>query len=232
MFLEEVEVKAGDTIESLAADYGYSLGTWRKVWSHPKNAALVTLRKTPKRLQVGDRVLIPIPWRINAKNMTAMDRGVSFNVDRTGDRGKALSWVQTVYRHNQPIGPNPSSFCVDGCNPEDDLPFYYTDPEIAANPNLRTRFGDNPSRNPPTVAQGTTKWRAIVSIAVVTKKRVTVWDSLVWGFDMTPAGVVTTVGPRKATAHEVAGHLNLLKNGVGTSGVKFADQGWRFRAAP
>jgi hypothetical protein len=232
MFLEEVEVKAGDTIASLAADYGYHLGTWIKVWNHPKNAALVALRKTPERLQVGDRVMIPIPWKVNAKTLVAVARGATINVDRDGDRGKALSWVQTVYRHNQPIGPNPNPFCVDGCTPDDDLPFYWTDAEIAASPNLRTHFSDTPSRNAPSVAMGITKWRAIVSIAAVTKKRVTVWDSLVWGFDMTPAGVVTTVGPRKATAHEVAGHLNLLKNGVGTSGVKFTDQGWRFRAAP
>ena len=183
-------------------------------------------------MRAGDTLYIPVPWKVTGKNLLPQARGVAISVDRDGEQGKALSWVQTVYRHNQPIGPNPDPFCVDGCTPDDDLPFYWTDAEIAANPNLRQHFSDEPQRNLPTVAQGTTKWRAIVSIALITKKRITVWDSLVWGFDMTPAGVITPVGPRAATAHEIAGHLKLLENGVGTSGTKFSDLGWTFRTAP
>ena len=79
---------------------------------------------------------------------------------------------------------------------------------------------------------GTTKWRAVVSLAVVTKKRVTIWDSLVWGWNMTSAGVVTTVGPRAAMPMERAGHLNLLRSGIGTGPLTFGEAGWTFRSAP
>lgn len=73
---------------------------------------------------------------------------------------------------------------------------------------------------------------AVLSLAVVTRTRVTVWHSLVWGWDMTPANVITVVGPRTATPNEVAGHLNLLRKGVGTGPVTFGKLGWTFRAAP
>jgi hypothetical protein len=153
-------------------------------------------------------------------------------VERDGELGKQLSWVQTVYRHNQPIGPNPNAFCVDACTPDDDLPFYWTNAEVKKDASLRKKFRDHSSRNAPTVAMGTTKWRAVVSLAVITKKRVTIWNSLVWGWDMTPASVVTAVGPRVATSAEVHGHLHLLKKGAGTGPLTFDKAGWTFRPAP
>jgi len=45
---------------------------------------------------------------------------------------------------------------------------------------LGKTFADRASRGAPAAGIGTTKWRAIVSIAVVNEKRVTVYDSWVW----------------------------------------------------
>jgi hypothetical protein len=114
----------------------------------------------------------------------------------------------------------------------DDLPFYDPDANLTAHPDWRKRFEDHPSRNPPTADIGTTHWRAVLSIAVVTGKRVTVYDTTVWGWDMTPAGVVTPVGPRDATRHEVTGHLRLLRLGTGSGPLSFGAAGWTFRRAP
>jgi hypothetical protein len=232
MYYEAVTVKKGETISGLGVDYGFKGGDWRKIWEDPKNAALRNNRGVPERLQIGDAVQIPIPWRVIHRHLIAEARGAGFTVTRNGGKGLRLSWVQTVYRANQPIGPNPSPFCVDACTPDDNLPFYWTDAEIKANPDLRKTFQDHPSRPNPTAAIGTTRWRAIVSIAVVTEKRVTVYDSSVWGFDLTPAGTVTKVGPRAPTAVEVSGHLNLLRKGVGTGAGTFKAQGWTFRTPP
>ena len=157
---------------------------------------------------------------------------MTFELERNGGRGARLSWVQTVFRHNQPLGPNPDRFCVDGCTPDDDLPFYWTDAEVAGNPKLRRTFRDSPSRNPPSAAAGTTRWRAIVSACTVTKKRVTVFGSKAWGFNMDPSGTVRQIGPRNAVGEELVGHLRLLRKGVGTSGKAFSEQGWTFREAP
>ncbi|HTK29626.1 MAG TPA: hypothetical protein VL309_08755 [Vicinamibacterales bacterium] len=229
MFYEDVKVKAGESVSRLAVAYGYLAHDYSRVWNDPKNATLVRSRRVPERLQPGDVIVVPIPWRVTHKTLTVEGSGVGIEVKRSGARGTRLSWVQTVYRHNQPIGPNPAPFCVDACTPDDSLPFYWTNAEIAADPTLRQKFVDHPSRSAPSAAQGTTRWRAIVSIAVMTDKRVTVYDSLVWGFDMTPANAITKVGPRAATAQELAGHLHLLKVGKGTRSASFHALGWTFR---
>lgn len=231
MFYEDVKMKGGETVSGLAVAYGYSGSDWGKIWNDSKNLALTAARGKPERLQVGDTIAIPIPWSINSKTLNVEARGVGFEAKRSGGNGSRLSWTQTVYRHNQPIGPNPNPFCVDACTPDDNLPFYWTDAELTKDPTLRKTFIDHPSRNPPTAAAGTTRWRAVVSLAVITEKRVTIWDSLVWGFDMTSANVITKIGPRAATAQEVTGHLNLLRNGKGTGPVTFKAGGWSFRAA-
>jgi hypothetical protein len=232
MFYEDYQIKRGDSISGLGVAYGYTVHDWKKIWGNPKNSGLVAMRGTPERIQPGDRLAIPIPWCVISKHLTKMGDGAQIVVERNGELGKQLTWVQTVYRHNQPIGPNPNPFCVDACTPDDDLPFYWTNTEIAAKPNLRKRFSDHSSRSPPSAAQGTTKWRAIASLAVVTEKRVTVWNSLVWGWDMTTLGVVTTIGPRAASVAEVSGHLNLLRKGSGTGPLTFGKAGWTFRTAP
>ncbi len=231
MFFEEVIVGRGATTAGLVIAYGHQATDVARIWALPQNATLAA-RGDPTGLASGDTLRIPIPWRMNRPRLRVEARGVGLEVSRTGRRGERLSWVQTVYRHNQPIGPNPSAWCVDACTPDDDLPFYFTDAEIAADPTLRGTFSDHPSRSPPSAIMGKTRWRAIVSIAVVTAKRVTVVDSTVWGFDMNPANIITTVGPRPASGSEVNGHLTLLSGGVGTSGATFASQGWTFRKAP
>lgn len=232
MFYEEYKIKRGDTISGIGAAYGYKLQDWQKIWKDPKNAGLVALRVVPEHIQPGDTLQIPVPWDVVSTSLTNKGDGAAMVVDRDGELGKQLTWVQTVYRDNQPIGPNPSPFCVDACTPDDDLPFYWTNAEIKAEPGLRKEFRDHSKRPPPTAAQGTTRWRAVVSLAVVTGQRVTIWDSQVWGWNMTPAGAVTTVGPRDAIGSEVSGHLNLLRRGIGTGPLSFGKAGWTFRSAP
>jgi hypothetical protein len=164
--------------------------------------------------------------------LVAEANGAGFTADRDGRRGRRLNWVQTVNQDNQAIAGT-TQFCTDACPATDDLPFYDTNADLAANPGWRRHFEDHPTRGtPPTAAMGTTNWRAIVSIAVVTGRRVTVFNSIFWGFDMAPGGAVSTVGPRPATGAEVTGHLNLLHTGVGTSGTAFGRMGWTFRRPP
>jgi hypothetical protein len=265
MYYEDVKVKKGETVSGIGADYGYKASEWHHIWGDPKNAALVRRRGKPEHLQIDDVLWVKIPWHTVSRQLTAAAGGANFLVQRNGQAGKRMSWVQTVYRDNQPIGPNLSKFCVDACTPDDDKPFYWTDAEISAPPQwvkdfsgdpkvqLSKTFADEASRGAPTAAMGTTKWRAIVSIAVVTEKRVTVYDSWVWGFDLTTANVSTKVGPRTATAHERSGHLQLLTAGLGASwildlatklgttvdgkvlsllGFGFGAQGWTFRSPP
>jgi len=261
LYYEDVKVKKGETVSGIGKDYGYRVTEWRKIWDDPKNAALVRKRGKPEHLQVDDVLWVNIPWHTVTRRLTTDATGASFLVQRNGVAGKRMSWVQTVYRHNQPIGPNPSPFCVDACTPDDELPFYWTDAEIASAPQwvkdfsgdpkveLSKTFADRPSRGAPTAAMGTTKWRAIVSIAVVNEKRITVYDSWVWGFDLTSAGVSTKIGPRPASAHERQGHLNLLRTGIGAMIIdvtilgfhldltlmnpfSFGAQGWTFRTQP
>jgi hypothetical protein len=232
MFYEDYKIRHNNTISKIGIAYGYKADDWRKLWEDSKNTGLKNSRKIPEHIQPGDTISVPIPWRVVSKTLTNAGDGGRIVVERDGELGTQLTWVQTVYRHNQPIGPNPNPFCVDGCTPDDDLPFYWTNAEIAADPSLRKKFKDHSSRSPPTAAQGTTKWRAVVSLAVVTEKRVTVWNSLVWGWNMQPNGTVTMVGPRAATGSEVGGHLNLLRKGVGTGPLTFGKAGWIFRTPP
>lgn len=230
MFCEDVRIEKGETVAGLAAAYGYKTAEWTKVWGHPRNAPLVARRKVPEQLQIGDVLQVPIPWKVISKVLTKQSRGAEMIAARDGELGTRLTWVQTVYQHNQPVTAT-TAFCVDGCPADDPLPFYWTEGEIGVDATLRKQFKDYSQRNAPSAALGTTKWRAVLSLAVVTGKRVTVWDSMVWGWDMTPANVITGVGPRAATAPEVGGHLNLLRKGTGTGSVAFGKGGWTFRAA-
>jgi hypothetical protein len=230
MFYEDVRVQKGETASGLAAAYAHKASDWGKVWNDPKNASLLARRKIPEHLQIGDILQIPIPWKVVTKTLTKQPRGGKLEATRDGELGTRVTWVQTVYQHNQPV-PATTPFCVDGCPADDNLPYYWTDAEIAADSSLRKRFTDYSQRSAPSAAMGTTKWRAVLSLAVVTGNRVTVWNSLVWGWNMTPANVITLVGPRAAAPDEVAGHLNLLRRGVGTGPVTFGKAGWTFRSA-
>jgi hypothetical protein len=61
-------------------------------------------------------------------------------------------------------------------------------------------------------------------------QRVTIWNTIVWGWDMDTAGNVTPVGPRPAGLIEQTAHILLLIGGQGTGPAVFAAAGWSFRA--
>jgi hypothetical protein len=130
MYYEEVIIEPGNTISGLGVEYGYKASQWPKIWDDPRNADLKKKRGLPQKIQPGDVVKIPIPWKVVSKTLNADANGALMLVNRDGEPGKRLSWVQTVYRHNQPIGPNPAAHCVDGCTPDDNLPFYWTDAAV------------------------------------------------------------------------------------------------------
>src|SRR6476620_1371644 len=149
MFYEDVKVKGGETVSGLAAAYGYKVSEWEKIWRHPRNLDVVARSGVPERLQIGATLHVPISWTVVKKTLTPKPDGAAIVVERDGELGKRLTWVQTVYQHNQPVaGTQP--FCVDGCPADDNLPFYWTDAEIGADKNLRKSFSDYSSRGHPT----------------------------------------------------------------------------------
>ena len=231
MFYEDVKIKPGDTIARLTVNYGHPVSKWQSIWQDAKNTALLNQRGKPEAIRAGDILNIPIPWKMIGKSVSKLPgvTKVKCVVNRDGGKGTQIRWVQTVDQSNQPIGAT-SQQCVDACPPDDADPFYWTSAELAADPALRNQFSDVPSRPAPTVLQGTTKWRAVLSLVVVTDKRVTLLESIFWGFDLTPANVILAIGPRNATPAEVTAHLNLLATGVGTGG-QFSTAGWTFRKA-
>ena len=229
MYYEDVRLKHGETVSGLAEEYAYKAADWRKIWLDTRNAGLVGRRKDPAKVQPGDLLYIPIPWKLVTKTTTLEADGASVVLERDGELGERVTFVQTVYQHNQPV-EGTTAFCVDGCPADDDEPFYYTADELKNDPTRHKRFSDHSSRNSPSVAAGTTKWRAVVSLAVATDKRVTVYKSYVWGWNMTPAKVITAVGPREATGPEMMGHINLLRKGMGKT-MDFKTGGWTFRSA-
>jgi hypothetical protein len=231
MFYEDVKLESGDALSQVAIDYGYKASEWPKIWNDPRNAAVAKKRKEARFVQVGDVLQVPILWEVRIKITVKESDGASIDLWRDGERGRRLTWVQTVDQGNQPAAGT-IEFCADGCPADDDLPFYWTNAEIAADPDLRRHFSDHSARGAPTAAQGTTSWRAVVSLAVVTGKRVTVWNSIKWGWDMTPDGTVTLVGPSDAGWLDVVAHLFLLQNGLGTGPATFDAAGWTFQRAP
>jgi len=55
---EDYIVQQGDCLHSIATDSGLS---WQKIWNHPKNSNLKSLRKSPNILKEGDELFIPDP---------------------------------------------------------------------------------------------------------------------------------------------------------------------------
>lgn len=244
MYFEDFTLRRGDTVASIAVAYGHKASDARSIWDRHENIGLRGKRARHEDAQPGDLIMIPIPWvtttRINTVRLATAARagGSTMIMHRDGARGSFLAFVQTVNQDNMPIGTT-ARFCVDGCPADDDRPFYWTQAELTALPDRRRQFDDAASRNPPTAAQGAvTQWRAILSIAVVNKMRVTILEPTFWGFNITqatagaPNGVITAVGPRNSTVAEIKGHLNLLRNGIGTGGTTFGRHGWTFREEP
>ncbi|XZF16255.1 hypothetical protein ACTHGU_08960 [Chitinophagaceae bacterium MMS25-I14] len=233
MVYENIKLKPHETLSQVAGYYGYNSWEWRKIWDDPKNAALKLKRGQATKLITGDELYLPIPWTITSKLMAGTGNLFSIDVKRNGNKGKNLKWVQTVFEDNQPINPAYTyggaftNFCVDA--PDDDEPFYYTAAEMATRPGYRTAFHDRPGRHAP--LSRATAWRAVLSIGITSGKRVSVYDSIVWGVDFGTNGTNRMYHPRKATEYEIKGHLNLLKSGKGISGNTFTSLGWTFREA-
>ena len=103
MFFEDVKVRRGETVSGLAAAYGYKASEWRKIWDHPRNLDVVARSGVPERLQIGATLYVPISWMVVKKSLTARPDGAAIVVQRDGELGKRLTWVQTVYQHNQPV---------------------------------------------------------------------------------------------------------------------------------
>jgi hypothetical protein len=233
MFYEDVMRTASHpSIDKLVWRYGHKPSDWKWIWEDSMNTDLRARRATPADMKPGDVLYIPIPWRVVSAPMTVHANGVEIRINRDGGRGLQLRFVQTVNRSNQPFGP-PDVFCTDPCTPDDPAganePFYRTRAELAATPAWRKQMYDRPRRPAPSAVAGTTRWRAVTSIACYTGRRVTIFETKVWGFDLTSAGVVTRVPARAATAAEVQGHLRLLRN---SAGGNFRAGGWTFRLPP
>ncbi|MDX2248682.1 MAG: hypothetical protein SF052_17990 [Bacteroidia bacterium] len=228
LFYEPVKINYGETIIGLAAEYGFDPNDWREIWNDPMNAKLVERRKLSTKIRKGDIIHIPIKWRIAQKTLNPSKGSFLLEAKRTGREGGRLDWVQTVYGHNQPLfrgGPFPA-FSVD-LPTEDDTPFYWTHKEYD-NGTVRTEISDRPNRPAPTPQQGTTKWRAVTSLCVVTGKRVSIWNTFVWGIDFEVTGSNKPYPIRPATKDEINGHLNLLRKKSGKSGRSFTSMGWVF----
>jgi len=114
-----------------------------------------------------------------------------------------------------------------------------TDPEVASPPAWTIAAAGDPKgqseenlqrirpavRRPP--IERAYEWRAVVSIAVVTEKRVTVYEFLEMGFDVTPAAVTimgvnitpastsTAIGQLRQARLILRRHLNILEGTVG-----------------
>lgn len=61
--------KAGDSVESIAAEHGH---VWQTLWEHASNQALRELRKNPHTLLPGDTVFVPEPREKTARGKTGL----------------------------------------------------------------------------------------------------------------------------------------------------------------
>jgi len=146
-------------------------------------------------------------------------------------------WVQTIDQGNQTneiFTDKDKSFspprftkqkCVDPCPANDNEPYYV--PGHNREPEL---FYDGPSRVVPTKAMGTTRWRAVTSMVVINNNshKVSLIESLYWGFDLTPEKKIRLAPLRPATDAEINTHLKLLREGKGKDGKSFVSTGWNF----
>ncbi len=151
---------------------------------------------------------------------TAIKTGLGiFGGTRLGGLTAGLSaeyrWTQTITTNN-PLNGATSPY-VDP-HPNDDPdggPFYYTTAEHKSKGNS---FSDRPSRR--ANASKPINWDAVLSITSVhTGKRVSILESLEYGFTVNSDGSVTSRAPSKAGAGAVTGHISTLKGG-------FSD--WKF----
>ena len=237
-YYEDVVIKAGDSGQTLALEYGYNNSNWKDAWYSCKNNDRSTVKKLTTAPKPGDKVCIKIPWTIIDRKLKRLNDEkypkFQFIMKRSGEPGKRLRWVQTVYQMNW-LAPHSTRFSVDPVVPDDDKPFYRSDFDLAHSKieaEQRVQIEDQPAR----VAQSnkTVGMRLLASLAIVTDKRVTLLYTTYYGFDLTPANKLIGYDPRHATTEEIIGHLHLLRHGktatkrLGT----FSKAGWTFRRAP
>jgi hypothetical protein len=226
MVYEKIKMKSGEILDQIISDYGYLPSDYLLVWEDSANNAIRSKRGNPSNLQENDVVIIPLPWIIVQQGFTSNTR--SFLAVRNGENGKYIRWTQTVFGDNLPLGGTISfPYKVDAF--DDDDPFYYTSNELVNDNSLRKNFRDAPNRT--NVTGRTCTWRAVLSICSVYEKRVSVFESIVWGIDFHTDGTFKQIQPRKASPKEIEGHLNLLKIGRGQTQT-FKSGGWTFRKAP
>jgi hypothetical protein len=92
VYYEDVKVAAGETVSGLAVAYGYKAADWVKIWNDDKNAELVKKRGIPNKLQIGDVVQIPIPWKVTNSSVSPTPGvgGVTTEFKRDGGKGSRL----------------------------------------------------------------------------------------------------------------------------------------------
>ena len=230
MFFEEIEIKSGDTIPQIAQDYGYNFWDWREVWEHHGNADVRKKRKNPENIQIGDRMIVPLPWKITSKHLTSFGgllHGKTFTVKakRDGVKGNNLRWVQTTLGNDLSLQSIPYAVGF----PDDDDPSYCSENIINTSPSKAQSFFDRPYSTPHTFR--TTTWNVVLSICSVCDERVSIFESIVLKVDFGKNGINTSYPIRNATANEISKHLNLLKLGQGQS-MSFRNGSWTFREAP
>lgn len=239
-YYEDVKLKTGDSLQTLALEYGYDSTNWKDAWYGCKNNNLIPVKKLPTPPKAGDTVFIKIPLRITKCYMKPRQSetypAFQFNMFRSGTPGKRLRWVQTVDQMNW-LAAHSTRLSVDPVVPDDDKPFYRSDLYYKNSLNKDEdliRFTDVPTRLAPTKKGDIVGMRLVVSLAIVTNKRVTILYTTYYGFDLSSENKLTQYGPRHATTKEILDHLHLLRHGktatkrLGT----FSKAGWTFRRAP
>src|SRR5262245_62009108 len=96
VYHEDVRVLPGETLEGLSAAYGLTPGEWTHIWYDGRNADLVKKRQTKDQIQSGDVVHVPVFWTVWRARVRAVQYGALIVVDRGGQPGERVVWVQTV----------------------------------------------------------------------------------------------------------------------------------------
>src|SRR5437588_10227925 len=144
---------------------------------------------------------------------------ITHNIPKTDNT--RLLWVQTVAENGRWKDACKKSAYVDPvgyvadfegtivCQPDDALPFYYTDKERGGDKD-DPAFEDRPSEQPP--AKGNTWIRFITSLAEVANgSDVLLLASVVWGFDIFANGKLNIYPLRQPQPFEKNGHASILK---------------------
>lgn len=84
MLYEDVRLEGGETLPTVSMAYGHA--RWEAIWSDNRNAVLRARRGgAADRVQVGDVLMVPIPWRVTTKTLIVEPHGVGFEARRDGE---------------------------------------------------------------------------------------------------------------------------------------------------